>query len=125
MIDEIEKAKQEDRSVLLDIYFDTGIVTYRSHDINMKEIEVLIKDINKDRVLILSDRSATNTSLTVYVDITDSRTFYMDHSGEDGSIRNISTDLKLCKIYNLYTREKNINGYHSCMISITINEKEN
>lgn len=49
----------------------------------------------------------------------------MDHSGKGSPLSTISTDLGLCKLYKLYTREKKIEGYHSCVISITIDEREN
>ena len=125
LIREIEKAQQEDRSVRLDIEFNTGIVTHISNDIDMKEMEVFIKDIDEKRVLILQAKSATNRLPRVYIDITNSSTFYMDHSGKGSPLSTISTDLGLCKLYKLYTREKNIEGYYSCVSSITIDETEN
>ncbi len=126
LLHEIEEANKEDRCVLFDIDFNTGIVTYTFNDINIKEMEAFIKDIDKKKVLILDIRSGRKRMHRLYIDITDDTTFNIRHFDENGLLEDpLTSELKPCIRYSLYTKETSMHGFHTCEIKIKIEKKQN
>lgn len=125
LIDKIEKATQEDRFVVLSIKSNNGIVSYKSNNINIKEMVIYMEDEDGKKILIFTPRSTRKTLPTLHMDITNDRAFHIKYCGNNGGTRDPLTDkCSLCRLYLLYTSQTDIDGYPSCVIRIHIEEKQ-